>query len=281
MQRRQDVGRLRAASNWRRRGPGFLASGVALLVLSALAAGPAHGEIGTPDLTGRIGGFAFFAPEFEGAKDYAPAGYPLIEFTFREQFFLDVRRGVGMDVLRAGRLSAAVALGYHFGRDAGDSDALTGLPDINGGLQIQGFATFKLLPTTDLDLTLRRGLTGGDDGFLAEIGASHATRIAPGWITRYGLSATYADGQYMEKYFTVTTPQAATSGLSAFSAGPGFKDIEASATLIWSFADNWAAIGRVSAKRLLGDAADSSIVSEKGDPNQFTFGLGASYSFSF
>lgn len=281
MKRRQDVGRRTAMLTRRGRGTGAFAPAIALLGLMALLASPASGEIGEPDLTGRIGGFAFFAPEFEGAKDYAPAGYPLIEFTFREQYFLDVRRGLGMNVLRAGRLSAAVALGYHFGRDAGDSDALTGLPDISGGLQIQGFATFNLLPTTDLELTLRRGLTGGDDGFLAEIGASHATRIAPGWVTRYGLSATYADGEYMEKYFTVTTPQAAASGLSAYSAGPGFKDIEGSATLIWSFADNWAAIGRLSAKRLLGDAADSSIVSEKGDPNQFTFGLGASYSFSF
>lgn len=241
----------------------------------------AEETIGGPDVTGRLGAIAFFAPEFEGASDYTPTVFPLLELTVLDRYFLDGQRGLGMTILKAPQITVATSVGYHFGRAAGDSDALTGLPDINGGAQALAFVTLTPFPEATVDLTFRRGLTGGDDGTTIELAVSRGFRLARRWFARAELSTTYADGEYMDKYFSVSSNQAMASGLSAFEATGGFKDVDLSGSVMWRFSGAWSAFGRLSVKQLLGDAADSSIVSERGNATQGSVGLGLSYNFSF
>jgi hypothetical protein len=88
------------------------------------------------------------------------------------------------------------------------------------------------------------------------------------------LGTTYGSSDYMHTYFSVGTIGAADSGLDMFSAGSGIRDVRMSAIYIQPISRKWQVGGGCLFSRLLNDAADSPIVSERGDRNQLAFGIG-------
>ncbi|MGF1463829.1 MAG: MipA/OmpV family protein, partial [Maricaulaceae bacterium] len=66
---------------------------------------------------------------------------------------------------------------------------------------------------------------------------------------------------------------AAASGLDVFDAGAGFRDVGLSSVLSYQLSKRWSLNSVVSYSRLIGDAADSPIVTEEGSPNQVFFGM--------
>src|SRR6266702_2398996 len=63
-------------------------------------------------------------------------------------------------------------------------------------------------------------------------------------------------------------------------AGGGLYSYGAGAQAEYFFSPQWAAHTFVEYERLTGSAAGSPLVVQRGSPNQFTFGLGARYSFT-
>jgi outer membrane protein len=59
----------------------------------------------------------------------------------------------------------------------------------------------------------------------------------------------------------------------------GFKDVGLTLDLDYSLTQNWGLTGRLGYKRILGDAADSPLVENRGSADQFTSGLFLSYRF--
>jgi outer membrane scaffolding protein for murein synthesis (MipA/OmpV family) len=117
----------------------------AFAVLPAAAADPAvTGETSEPWLIGiTVGGFAGFAPEYEGSDEFAFRGIPLIAPRFSGSSAagrLDFR---GLDdirfaLLRYQGLEAGPLAGYRFERDDGDVDLINGIGDVDGGLVVGG-----------------------------------------------------------------------------------------------------------------------------------------------
>ena len=83
----------------------------------------------------------------------------------------------------------------------------------------------------------------------------------------------------MESYFGVSSAQSEKSGLSPFDAGGGFKNVGITLGLDYVFTDSIGIGGRAQYKRLVGDAADSPIVDDKGSADQFFSGLFLTYRF--
>ena len=81
---------------------------------------------------------------------------------------------------------------------------------------------------------------------------------------RFGVSATWADGDYMESYFGVSPAQSSASGHSRYKPKAGLKSVDLEAGVIYPFAGNWAVNAQVGYSRLSGDAADSPIVRDAG-----------------
>jgi outer membrane scaffolding protein for murein synthesis (MipA/OmpV family) len=90
--------------------------------------------------------------------------------------------------------------------------------------------------------------------------------------------ATYADDSYMGAYFGVGA--ASPSGLAAFSPGGGFKDVGLSAFAAYQLNQNWSLVGFARVSELVGDAADSPIVTQTGNTTQALVGFGVSYTFN-
>ena len=93
------------------------------------------------------------------------------------------------------------------------------------------------------------------------------------------ISATWASGDYMGNWFSVNQRDAARTGLDSYDADEGFKDMTLGGTVSWNFLGAWSLTGIASYTRMLGDAADSPIVDDAGDANQFGLGLLVNYTF--
>ena len=73
--------------------------------------------------------------------------------------------------------------------------------------------------------------------------------------------------------------RARCTGFDQFKAGADVKNAQAFIQTAYRLTDHWRLTGAFGYSRLFGDAKDSPIVDDVGDPNQFLVGLGAAYRF--
>jgi outer membrane scaffolding protein for murein synthesis (MipA/OmpV family) len=93
------------------------------------------------------------------------------------------------------------------------------------------------------------------------------------------IDGTWADDDYMSSYFGVNANNAARSGLHQFNADAGFKDAGITLSYTYAFGERWGLTALARYDRLFGDAADSPIVDDRGDANQFILGLLVNFTF--
>ncbi|WP_439534720.1 MipA/OmpV family protein [Polymorphobacter sp.] len=93
------------------------------------------------------------------------------------------------------------------------------------------------------------------------------------------VGASYANDDYAATYFTVTPAGGLASGLAAFDAKGGLKDVGAQLTASYRIGDNWGFAVNAGYRRLLGDFADSPVVAKGGSADQLSGGVGIFFSF--
>ena len=113
----------------------------------------------------------------------------------------------------------------------------------------------------------------------ASLSATYMLMPMDNLLVFVGPTVTWADDDYMQSYFGVTAAQARTSGYRAYSAGGGIKDVGVSMFVVSQISDHWVMSGLVGYSRLMEDAADSPLVAQQGDRDQYIGGLFFSYQF--
>ena len=83
----------------------------------------------------------------------------------------------------------------------------------------------------------------------------------------------------MSTYFGVRASDCAPSGLPAYSADAGFRNVRLTFGAMVPVTEHWLIGIGVMYMRLVGNAADSPIVDDRGSPNQFSGGLGVAYAW--
>ena len=130
----------------------------------------------------------------------------------------------------------------------------------------------------------RWDLSGKGSGMIASPGLSYITPLSRSKVAGFAASATFVDEGYARYNYGVTPAGAAASGLPAFTAKGGFKDLSlgafAAQDLNGNLLDGGAAIGLGAMwTRLYGSAADSPITSLRGQRSQWFFGGGLGWVF--
>ena len=125
----------------------------------------------------------------------------------------------------------------------------------------------------------RRGFFG-HEGWVGELAADFIVRDGDRYIFSIGPRARFADSDYMAAYFGVTPAAAAASGLPAFAPDGGLYAAGGTAGLRFRIGGPWEAHAYGRYDRLMRDAADSPIVTQFGSRDQFSAGIGLSYSFT-
>ena len=147
-------------------------------------------------------------------------------------------------------------------------------------LGIIGGYDFFADPRQDLALEIeaRQDVANGN-GFLGTMRALYSTQLSQSWRLNTTIEGTWASSDYMDAYFSINANDAARSGLDQYNADAGFKDVAFGATVTYLFNEHWSVSGLGTYTRLVGDAADSPVVKDQGDENQFFAGTLVNYRF--
>jgi outer membrane scaffolding protein for murein synthesis (MipA/OmpV family) len=227
----------------------------------------------------QVGGLVYVSPAYEGGKSYQVIGFPFVAPAgFGDDGVVQIK---GVDDLRLRLFQASgfefgPLAGYRFGRDESDAARLIGMGDIDGGLVLGAFATYRMGPLA-ASLSYHHQATGDDTGGLVRFALEHVHRVSPTVKITAKVGTNYAFDDYMESFFGVTPAQNISSGLPVFGASADFKDVHAGLTANIDLNDRWSLILIGGYARLIGDAADSPVIETE---NQFYGGLALSYKFN-
>lgn len=264
----------------------FAAAALSALSSAAVAQQPVQQPGQQPekgDWDIRLGAMAMFQPDYEGSDDYEFSPLPLLMVNYRDLVFL---RGptLGVNALTfqgpspRDKLQIGPLIRYGFGRDEGDNDDLRGMGDIDGAVELGAFINYSIGPWST-GLTMFRDLSDSHDGLTAKLSAGHKLPLGPKLMLRSEISATWADENYTETFFGVTAAQSRRSGMRQYQPEGGVKNAGIAIDLNYNLTENWGLTAKLGYQRMLGDAADSPLVEDRGSADQLTTGLMLSYKF--
>ena len=198
--------------------------------------------------------------------------------------FFGPRDSFGFSILDLGPFRFGPAVKIVWEREASSYTALNGLGNVNFAVQAGGFAEYWPVPWLRLRGELRQGF-GGETGLT---GDAFLDAVVPFGQFRWsgGPRVTVQSAAAVSPYFSITQAQSAGStvaGLAAlpvYSASGGLYSYGAGTQLEYFLNPQWSAHAFTEYERLTDSVADSPLVTQRGSPNQFTFGLGATYSFN-
>jgi outer membrane protein len=232
----------------------------------AFSAVPALAGDMPPGIEFELGGGGSVAPRYEGSSNYLFSPYPtfrLKRLTLPNGFQIGGGDGMG--------LSFYPSFNFRGARKAADTPALTGLADVDAAVEL-GLGVGYAAPGFKVFGEVRRGVTG-HEGYVGEIGADAVARPTDRLTLSGGPRASFADGAYMDSYFSVSAAESIASGLAQFDAGSGFKSVGLEVSARYAMGENWAVESSARYDRLTGDAA-ASPVTGVGSRDQFGFKLG-------
>jgi outer membrane protein len=254
------------------------------LVMPAVAAA-ADDRFSLPSIPGdwtvTLGAEGKALPAFEGSSRYIFNPLPLFSLrrAGKAARFRTPRDGASISAVDVG--------GFHFGpvgrfrnarKESDDYEALRGLGDVDWTLELGVFAEYWPGDWLRTRVEVRRGF-GGHEGFVADLSADLVVPLWESVTLSGGPRMTLSDAKATQPYFGIDTVQSAASGLPVFDAKGGFHSIGAGVQARYQWNPQWAVRAYVEYDRLMGDAAASPLVTERGSANQVTFGLGVTYSF--
>jgi MipA family protein len=244
-----------------------------------------------PDWTVTVGAEFRVIPAWPGAP-LTPLGYTGVPlFSIRKAGtppeFFGARDSFGFSIIDLGMFKIGPAVKLVWQRDSGSYDQLRGLANVNYAVQAGGFAEFWPVPWLRLRTEVRQGFWG-ENGVT---GDAFLDAVVPFGQFRWsgGPRVTLQSAAAINPYFGFTAAEAAvantTAGqpplpLTGYSASGGLYSYGAGTKLEYFFDPQWEVHSLFEYERLTGSAGDSPLVTLRGSPNQFTFGLGASYSFN-
>jgi len=179
-------------------------------------------------------------------------------------------------VLKTQRLAAGPVLHWEGARSAKDVGAA--LPKVKFSVEPGVFASYLVSDSFRLRGEVRKGVTG-DKGWVGTAGADYIVRDRDAWLFSIGPRATWGDGRYQNAWFGVAAADAGPSGLPAYRPGGGLQALGGTASFLTRITPRWGIYSYAKYDRLVGDPARSPIVRRLGSRDQFSGGVGLSYTF--
>lgn len=230
----------------------------------------------------KLGAAGFAAPRYDGAKKYLFQVTPMISLgkagsTVR---FSSRNDNPAFALIDNGRFRAGATGKLVMPRDEDDSNDLKGLTPVKMGGELGVFA--EAYPTDWLRVRgeVRHGIRS-HDGIVADIAADAFVDVRPDVRISAGPRMTLASNDYADTYYGVNASESAKSGLTAYDPDGGIQSVGVGAAITWQVNEKIETSAFAEYKRLVGDAAKSSLVKERGDKDQFLIGLSATYRFDF
>ncbi len=229
-----------------------------------------------------LGASVYTAPKYEGDKNYDINVDPMISIgkAGRVERFTSRNDNISFSLLDRQLIRMGLVGKILTGRDSDTSGDLKGLKRVKWGGEAGGFA--ELYPTDWLRLRgeLRQGFRS-HDGVTADLAVDAYTNITDTVRLSGGPRAFYATKDYFKNYYGVNAKESLRSGLREYHADDGWGSVGLGGAVTWKTTPKVTTSLFGEYKRLVDVAGDSSLVDQRGDKNQFTVGVSATYRFDF
>jgi outer membrane scaffolding protein for murein synthesis (MipA/OmpV family) len=228
-----------------------------------------------------VGATGLVAPNFEGGNKYLFSAQPIISLgkVGPEARFVSRNDNISFSLYDSGGVRAGLTGKILWGRD-NDIDDLKGLDPVRFGGEIGGFAEFYPTDWLRVRGEVRQGIRS-HHGVVADVAADAFYDVVPEVRVSGGPRLSFASSDYFDAFYGVDATEAAASGLSEYHPGGGLKSVGIGGAITWKTTDRVTTSLFGEYARLMGPAADSSLVKERGSPDQFTVGVSAAYRFDF
>ncbi|MHC5308380.1 MipA/OmpV family protein [Bartonella sp. LJL80] len=229
-----------------------------------------------------LGASVYEAPEYQGADTYQLMVKPLVSLgkTGAGPRFSSRNDNISFALLERSLFRFGLTGKILNERDGDTSDDLRGLKKVKWGGELGGFAEIYPVDWLRVRGELRHGVRT-HDAVTADLAIDAFNDVTPTIRLSGGPRAFYATKDYFKTYYGVNAEESFRSGLKQFHPDSGFGSLGLGGAVTWKTTDKITTSVFGEYSRLTGDAGDSSLVDQRGDKNQFTMGLSATYRFDF
>jgi MipA family protein len=229
-----------------------------------------------------LGADARAVPRYMGSNQWAMVPVPYFDrhLPGMPEPFHSPRDGTGVALFSDGMLAIGPVGSLIWPRRQTASLSLNGLGNIGYTLQVGGFVDYWAVEWLRMRVEALQGF-GAASGVTANFAADAVIPLSPALTVSGGPRARVDTAAAESPYFSITLAQSIASGLPAYSAGGGWQAVGVGTQAKYRFNPTWATYSFVEYDKLVGATAASPIVSGLGgNANQWTFGIGLTYSFA-
>lgn len=202
-----------------------------------------------------LGAGAGYAPIYLGDDDLEYKPLVMAEVSYRGALFISTQQGLGYNLWRKSQFRAGPRLTIDFGRDSTESATLTGLPDIEPGVQVGVFLESFSGPWR-FRFTGDQEVLDGHNGALISIDVAYGGRLTEGTSLFLGGRTSLMSDNYAQAFFSVDATDV-RPGRKEFGAASDFRDATVYAQAVALLPAGLYIAFDARATQLLGDAADS------------------------
>lgn len=225
---------------------------------------------------GRVGGVLSLGTDYLGSDERRNLVLPTLDYQWGNGAFAGITNGLGFNLSGSPGLQYGLRLTADLGRDAGRSEALRGMGDIDPKPEAGAFLNTALSREIMLTSSVRFGAGNAGRGLVFDLGTGYSVALGTQWRLGVGMAVTAANAEYMRAYFGVDAAQSAASGYAVFQPGAGVRDARANVSLTYLAGGRLSVTTALSGSALLGEAADSPVTRDK---TSVTGALAVGYAF--
>lgn len=265
---------------------------LSLLALISLVSASAQPAGNQEEWSVSIGGGAIWAPAFSGSSDYQLMLVPSIRVNYGDTFFASVEQGIGYNAVNTSEWTAGPLIKFDFGRDAdgespfriagSKSTALIGFKDVDSTVQAGAFASYRV-DAWSAKIELLQGVNG-HEGLTGKLSLDYKMRLGssdgrqgPPVFVSTGPRLSWGDADYTNTYYGITAVDSLATGLPAYRASGGVTSLGWSLSMVRPVSRELSVIIFAGYDKLMGDAADSPLIIQRGSEDQFSTGVFLSY----
>lgn len=173
-----------------------------------------------------------------GSNERRYRAMPMLHAIWSNGWFASAH-SVGYNFSKQPFIGYGLRMSADFGRKESASTALAGFGDIGARAEAGGFFDFSPSRSVRLSTGVRYGSGPDRKGALLDLGANYRIPLTDDQNIALGVSTTYANSNYMQSYYGVTTAQSAASGYAMYSPGAGIRDINLNARHTYKIDHRW------------------------------------------
>jgi outer membrane scaffolding protein for murein synthesis (MipA/OmpV family) len=205
-------------------------------------------------------------PVYDGSRAYRLESGPVVNFRYRDDFFVSTGEGIGYNLLHDDHFRFGVAMGYDLGRkEKADYDDLRGMGNVDPAPVAKVFGSWVL--SKRFPLVMRadaRQFIGGAEGVIGDVGAYlPMPGSSKNFVLFIGPSITFATHHYLQTLYGVTPEQSLASGHPQYDPHAGEAAVGVGLSASKFMGSHWLVNLDAALNQIRGSAASSPLVERR------------------